>query len=146
MRVALALFVAALPLGSSARAMADSNPVPSCAATQVHNAPNYGFADIPREVPWIVAKPKSAHLIGFLFFVPPGATGQDALMHTNGIGPNGGTDKILWYATQGKTTRTLTVMGRNTSSTGTIRQAFSVAGSGGDYHRSSICQPPAVGN
>lgn len=144
MRGATVLFVAAFSFGAPAQVMANPS---ACVVTPVH----YGrhpriaaLAGMPQGVPWIVAQPKSAHIIAFLWFSPPGARGQAALMHTNGNGPAAGSsDKILWYATQGKPTRILTVTGRNLSSSGTMRGRFTLAGGGGGYP--SILDMPTPG-
>jgi hypothetical protein len=129
--VVLSLASASLPV-HAAQAFNDqgSSSTSPCAATPVRYAPLHGIAGAPRNLPWIVAKPKSAHIVGFLFFIPPGATGQDALMHVNGEGPNGNTDKVLWYIAHGQVARTLIITGKNLSSSGTMRQTFSGTSNG----------------
>ena len=130
MRFTFLLVLTILPLNLAKQSLADSSPPASCVPTPIHYGANRSVAGAPPDVPWIVATPKSAHIIGFLFFVPPGATGQDALMRTGGRGPNGRSDKILWYITRGRPTRTLTITGKNLSSSDSMRQTFPVASSG----------------
>jgi hypothetical protein len=93
----------------------------SCAVTPIHYTAHHGALGVPNGIPWFAAAPKSAHIIGFLFFIPHGAVGQKALMRTNGNGPNGRSDKILWYVSRGETTSRLTITGTNLSSASSMR-------------------------
>jgi hypothetical protein len=142
LRVWLVTLVVLPLIGASPRVSADSGSIPACSATLVHHDAYPGPAGMPNDLPWIRARPMSSHIIGFLFFMPPGATGKDALMHADGKGPQGRADKILWYVSRGKTSRTLTIAGKNLSGSETSRQSFPVTG-GRSYP--SIVDVPAAG-
>jgi hypothetical protein len=102
----------------------------ACRTTAIHPEPYHGRTTAPPGLPWMRATPRSSRIIGFLFYISPGATGDVAALHTGGRMPDGAATKILWFITKPGAQRTLLIVGRNRRGAGTMRERVPAASTG----------------
>jgi len=127
LRFAALVLAGVLPLSAfgSGRA-AVAAPATTCTVTRVRYTPYHGSdpAATP-PIPWVAATPRSSHIVGFLYFNPPGVTGEAAYPHVHGNGPaSGSSDKILWYLTRGVGKPKLKISGTNLTTPDTMHAIF----------------------
>lgn len=112
----------ALEYGAVRAAVHAAPMVAPCRATPVATTP-FRRQDL-RDIPWLVAAPRSAGIIGMLFFRRPGAHGTGAYLHIDGRMPDGSTTKILWLIDNPDVGATLQLKGRNLTGSGAMHQNF----------------------
>jgi hypothetical protein len=117
-----------------------------CHATPIYLGHNTTLAG-PEEVPWMKAEPSSSGIIGYLFFIGPEASKNQAYqpLHTGGRYPDGRSTKILWVIDSSNASNNIEITGKKVSATHeTFQQSFPMASSpAGNYP--SIVNVPTSG-
>jgi hypothetical protein len=151
------LFVAGCGGGDSgaspATAAKAAPPPPSggpCAPARVHRPPYAGHGKGLETLPWIAGRPRSAGLVGLVWFASPGSGGMR--VWAGGQAPDGSATKMLWVFlgrdAVGKAGIELRVQGRRMDGRGTFADSFAgvgYEGSDGAPSYASIMHIPRPG-
>jgi hypothetical protein len=117
-----------------------------CHTTPIYLGHNTNLAG-PEGVPWIKAGSPSSGIIGYLFFIGPEASKNQAYqpLHTGGRYPDGRNTKILWVIDSSNASNSIEITGKKVSATHeTFQQSFPMALSpAGNYP--SIVNVPTPG-
>ena len=117
-----------------------------CHTTPIYLGHNTTIAG-PEGVPWMKAESPSSGIIGYLFFIGPETSKNQAYqpLHTGGRYPDGRSSKILWVIDSPNASDTIEITGKKVPATHeTFRQSFPMALSpAGNYP--SIVNVPTSG-
>jgi hypothetical protein len=135
----IAALVVVLVLGTGTTAKGSAA---ACIAAPVRTTASPPTSGGPRGVPWMRAGRTVGYLFGSALPLSPGR----AALYTGGIGPGGGSMKVLWAVRDSR--RTVTIAGDRLDGPGTFSESFpgaSVSGARDYGYYPSIVDIPAAG-